>query len=67
MIIWQEINQTVKYTKQIIQLKVMNFPNVRMHEYFCVLNIFTQMLIKFLQKTSCEPFESIRHLSTNSK
>ena len=68
MIIWQlEINQTVKYTKQTIQVKVMTIPNVRMHEYFCVLNTFTQMLIKFLQKTSCEPFESIRHLSRNSK
>lgn len=56
MIIWQlEINQTVKYTKQTIQVKVMTIPNVRMHEYFCVLNTFTQMLIKFLQKTSCEP------------
>ena len=68
MIIWQlEINQTVKYTKQTIQVKVMIIPNVRMHEYFCVLNTFTQMLIKFLQKTSCEPFESIWHLSRNSK
>ena len=68
MIIWQfEINQNVKYTKQTIQVKVMTIPNVGMHEYFCVLNIFTQMLIKFLQKTSCEPFESIWHLSRNSK
>ena len=44
MIIWQfEINQTVKYTNQTIQVKVMTIPNVRMHEYFCSQHFYSNV------------------------